>query len=89
MRGAPDIGCIKARNEVEPHGEGYRGVVTIVGQGSWHTPNAPSREGAQILLDALNAKLLPKPPVNPDVKFVNDVAAAYDRLGVNGFALAA
>ncbi len=60
MRGAPDIGQIKARNEVEPHGEGYRGVITIVGQGTWHTPEAQSREGAQTLLDALNKQLLPK-----------------------------
>lgn len=61
MRGQPDIGFIQARNEVEPYNEGYRGVVVIVGQGRWQTPEAPTKAAAQILLDALNAKLTPAP----------------------------
>ena len=61
MRGQPDIGFIKARNEVEPYKEGYRGVITIVGQGTWHTPEAQTKEQAQILLNELNAKLMPAP----------------------------
>lgn len=61
MRGAPDLGTIKGRNEVEPHNEGYRGVVVIPGQGRWETPEASTKVAAQILLDALNKKLLPKP----------------------------
>lgn len=61
MRGQPDIGFIKARNEVEPYKEGYRGIIVIVGQGRWQTPEAPTKAAAQILLDALNARLLPAP----------------------------
>mgnify|MGYP001593502138 CR=1 FL=1 len=54
MRGAPCVGLIKARNEVEPHGEGYRGVIVIHGQGRWETPEAQSKEGAELLLKDLN-----------------------------------
>jgi hypothetical protein len=61
MRGAPDIGLIKNRDEVEPHGEGYRGVIVIAGQGRWQTPDAPSREAANLLLDTLRSELKPKP----------------------------
>lgn len=61
MRGQPDIGFIKARNEVEPYKEGYRGIIVIAGQGRWETPEAQTKEQAQILLDALNAKLTPAP----------------------------
>lgn len=61
MRGTCDVGLIKARNEVEPYKEGYRGVIVIAGQGRWETPEAQTREQAQILLDALNAKLTPAP----------------------------
>lgn len=61
MRGQCDVGFIKARNEVEPHGEGYRGVITLAGQGTWHTPEAQTKEQAQILLNELNAKLTPAP----------------------------
>lgn len=60
MRGAPDIGLIKNRDEVEPHGEGYRGVIVIAGQGRWQTPEAPSREAAVILLNDLRATLQPR-----------------------------
>lgn len=61
MRGQPDIGFIKARNEVEPYKEGYRGVIVIAGQGRWETPEAQTKEQAQILLGELNARLLPTP----------------------------
>jgi hypothetical protein len=61
MRGAPDIGLIKNRDEVEPHGEGYRGVIVIAGQGRWQTPESPTRDGARILLDTLRSELQPKP----------------------------
>jgi hypothetical protein len=61
MRGAPDVGLIQNRNEVEPHGEGYRGVRVIQGQGRWQTPEAPTKAAAQILLDTLNSELTPKP----------------------------
>lgn len=61
MRGQFDIGFIKARNEVEPYKEGYRGIIVIPGQGRWETPEAQTKEQAQILLADLNAKLLPAP----------------------------
>lgn len=61
MRGICDVGHIKARNDVEPYGEGYRGVVVIAGQGRWQTPEAPTKAAAQILLDALNARMTPAP----------------------------
>ena len=61
MRGTCDVGFIKARNEVEPYKEGYRGIIVIAGQGRWETPEAQTKEQAQILLDELNARLLPAP----------------------------
>lgn len=77
MRGAPCVGLIRNVNEVEPFGLGYRGVRVIQGQGRWDTPEAPSREAAQILLDGLNAKLEPKPTGNGfSAQQSADIAAA-------------
>jgi hypothetical protein len=75
MRGAPDVGLIKARNEVEPCGEGFKGVRVIVGQGRWETPVAPSKAAAQLLLDTLNSMLTP--PSKPDSPVLTAIVAKH------------